>query len=151
MNCLLDKERVIKYPCSPNCHLFGDCLVEFEKQLQNEKIYLEKEALRIAYEKSCQKNNHVVEGASAIHAQEHRHILHILDKQPAADVEVVKHGRWIDRYDGEYVNPLYECSECKESALYEYRVNNRGGYFTVQVLSAHCPNCGAKMDWEEEV
>lgn len=89
MNCLLDKERVIKYPCSSNCHLFGDCLVEFEKQLQNEKIYLEKEALRIAYEKSCQKNNHVVKGASAIHAQEHRHILHILDKQPAADVVAV--------------------------------------------------------------
>lgn len=159
MNCLLDKERVIKYPCSPNCHLFGDCIVEFEKQNTSssqsedkvEKVYIEKEALRIAYEKSYQNDNHVVEGASAIHAQEHRHILHILDKQPAADVEVVKHGRWIDRYDGEYVNPLYECSECKESALYEYRVNNRGGYFTVQVLSAHCPHCGAKMALEEEV
>ena len=49
MNCLLDKEKVVKYPCSPNCHLFGDCLVEFEKQLQNEdkpeKIYVEKESL----------------------------------------------------------------------------------------------------------
>lgn len=57
-----------------------------------------------------------------------------------------RRGRWVDRYGGKYANPLYECSECKESALYEYRVNNLGGYYTVQQLSAHCPNCGAKMD-----
>lgn len=31
---------------------------------------------------------------------------------PSADVEVVKHGRWVDRYGGKYANPLYECSEC---------------------------------------
>lgn len=60
--------------------------------------------------------------------------------------DAVKHGRWVDRYGGKYANPLYDCSECKESALYEYRVNNLGGYYTVQALSAHCPHCGAKME-----
>lgn len=53
--------------------------------------YIEREALRLAYEKSAKNDNHRIEGASAIHAQEHRHILHILDRQPAADVvEVVR-------------------------------------------------------------
>ena len=66
-------------------------------------------------------------------------------RAPAADVEVVKHGRWVDLYGGKYANPLYVCSECKESALYEHRVNALGGYYTVQALSAHCPNCGVKM------
>ena len=31
MKCLIDG-RTVSYPCSPNCHLFGDCVVEFEKQ-----------------------------------------------------------------------------------------------------------------------
>lgn len=60
----------------------------------------------------------------------------------------VKLGRWVDRYGGKYANNLFECSECKESALYELRVSSLGGYYTVQKLSAHCPNCGAKMDLE---
>lgn len=114
MNCLLDKERIVKYPCSPNCHLFGDCLVEFEKQLQNEdkteKIYIEKEALRIAYEKSYQNDNHAVEGASAIHEQEHRHILSILNKQPAADVVCVVRCKDCKHYrHGKYFTDINFC------------------------------------------
>lgn len=55
-------------------------------------------------------------------------------------------GRWIDRYGGKYANPLYECSECKEAALYksEYDMLFREGF--VQVLSNACPHCGAKME-----
>ena len=53
--------------------------------------YIEREAARLAYEKSLANDNHRIEGASAIHRQEHRHILHILEKLPAADVvEVVR-------------------------------------------------------------
>lgn len=61
-------------------------------------------------------------------------------------VEPVKRGRWVDRYGGKYANPLYECSECKEAALYEYRRDNLGHCYTVQALSAVCPHCGAKME-----
>ena len=65
--------------------------------------YIEREALRLAYEKSAKNDNHRIEGASAIHAQEHRHILHILDRQPAADVvEVVR------------------CKDCKYGRLDDY-------------------------------
>lgn len=48
--------------------------------------YIEREAIRLAYERSLKNDKHVIEGASAIHAQEHHHIFHILDKIPAADV-----------------------------------------------------------------
>lgn len=145
MNCLLDKERVVKYPCSPNCHLFGDCIIEFEKQntssSQNEdkveKVYIEKEALRIAYEKSYQNDNHIVNGASAIHAQEHRHILHILDKQPAVDVEVVKHGRWVNMTMA-IVDTVGSCTNCGKEAVWR----SRNKPYSI------CPNCGAKMDLE---
>lgn len=33
MKCLLDKEREVRFPCSKNCHLFGDCVCEFEKEI----------------------------------------------------------------------------------------------------------------------
>ena len=57
----------------------------------DKREYIDREAARLAYEKSLANDNHRIEGASAIHRQEHRHILHILEKLPAADVvEVVR-------------------------------------------------------------
>lgn len=53
-----------------------------------------------------------------------------LDQLPAADVEVVKHGRWILREDG------YHCSNCDIQAIY------------TGVKLNYCPNCGAHMDLE---
>ena len=51
--------------------------------------------------------------------------------QPAADVEPVRHGRWIE--DGDY----QICSNCgEEHAWDEYR-------------ASYCDVCGAKMDLEE--
>lgn len=32
MKCLLDKEREVRFPCSKNCPLFGDCVCGFEKE-----------------------------------------------------------------------------------------------------------------------
>ena len=62
------------------------------------------------------------------------------------EAEPVKHGRWADRYNGEYANPLYECSECKGKALYKAEVDELGKERFVQALSATCPHCRAKMD-----
>lgn len=72
-----------------------------------------------------------------------------INEIPAADVVEVKHGRWVDRYGGKHANPLYECSECKEKALYKIEVNELGKEQLVQTLSATCPNCSAKMDGVE--
>ena len=62
-----------------------------------------------------------------------------------ADVEAVRHGKWIDDFpnsepgshDGceEWYGKVYTCSECGERIMYK---NNC------------CPNCGAKMDKEDE-
>lgn len=47
--------------------------------------------------------------------------------QPAADVVVVRHGKWIQESF-----EFFKCSEC--------------GYLTDYRLSNFCPDCGAKMD-----
>ena len=62
------------------------------------------------------------------------------------EAEPVRHGRWVDRYGGKYANYLYECSECKGKALYNIEVDVLGKENLVQVLSAACPHCRAKMD-----
>lgn len=69
---------------------------------------------------------------------------------PTIEAEPVRNGRWVDRYGGKYVNPLYECSECKKKALYKIEIDGLGKEQIVQALSDVCPNCGAKMDKEEE-
>ena len=52
---------------------------------------------------------------------------------PAADVQSVKHGRWIINSDGYYP----QCSECLKEP------QNRA-------MTDWCPNCGAKMDGGKE-
>lgn len=67
----------------------------------------------------------------------------VIEEAPAADVEPVRHGHYIGtEFDG-YAdgNPVYyewKCSECDcvfEDDEPKYR---------------YCPNCGAKMDKEED-
>lgn len=54
---------------------------------------------------------------------------------PAADVEPVRHGRWVLRHVG--VGHYWECSAChKNPCIY------------VTKDTKFCPNCGAKMDLE---
>lgn len=45
-------------------------------------------------------------------------------------------GEWKDQYQGMYVNQLYKCSVCGETAFHD---DER--WF----LTNFCPNCGAKM------
>lgn len=58
----------------------------------------------------------------------------VIDKKvnSPADIEIVRHGRWIISSDGYY--PY--CSECKQEP--------KGGNMT-----NYCPHCGAKMDGKE--
>lgn len=56
-----------------------------------------------------------------------------------------RRGEWVDRYGGMYANPLYECSECKEAALYKYNYDLLLSIRWVQVMSEYCPHCGANM------
>lgn len=56
---------------------------------------------------------------------------------PAADVAPVRHGRWFFKSPNGWA-----CSQCGEWGL---MIDNRG-----ICKSSYCPNCGAKMDQEEQ-
>lgn len=58
-------------------------------------------------------------------------MLEIIQKQPTADVEEVKHGEWV-----KYKPAHYECSMCGKKV---------GGN-----VSNYCPDCGAKMDGKKQ-
>ena len=61
---------------------------------------------------------------------------------PTADVVEVRHGRWL-RVGQSYIDPnkflCFECSICG------YTLDNH-----IKVEQSYCPNCGARMDGEEE-
>ena len=61
-------------------------------------------------------------------------ILAIVDAQPTADVVEVRHGRWLD-VRGENRSLNWKCSLCTKRTLQK---------------SPYCPNCGARMDKEDE-
>ena len=50
-----------------------------------------------------------------------------------------REGEWKDQYQGMYVNQLYKCSVCGETAFHD----DKRWY-----LTKFCPNCGAKMKGE---
>lgn len=59
----------------------------------------------------------------------------LLDEIPAADVAPAWHGRW-EKCD----NLKPKCSVCGEYHLYAWSDYRKCNY---------CPNCGAKMKWED--
>ena len=73
----------------------------------------------------------------------------IICESPIIDAEPVRHGQWVYDPNGMDFNlGAWVCSECRE------RNNNLGGMRRINpyqfVGSRFCPNCGAKMDLEEE-
>lgn len=75
-------------------------------------------------------------------------VLEYAESLPAVDAVEVVHAKWVDRYGGNYANPLYECSECNEKALYKVEADALGNERIVQALTAGCPHCFARMDGE---
>lgn len=80
-------------------------------------------------------------------------VFRAINNQPAADVAPVRRGHWIPIYASELTgwnpefagcDPIagYKCSRCGNEAIFNCN--------DVFVLSNYCPNCGAKMDKEEE-
>ena len=66
----------------------------------------------------------------------------VLIQAPAADVVEVKHGYWEEWWDDNYLSYCHKCSECGSYPLTKEETMHD------EVLSAYCPNCGAKMDGE---
>ena len=59
-----------------------------------------------------------------------------INRTPAADVEPVRHGRWVNKKGGFF--EFAACSLCGEVAP------------TAGIAPNYCPNCGAKMDLGDE-
>ena len=75
--------------------------------------------------------------------EEHSISLHskMLHEIPTVDAVPVKHGRWIHLEQSEYATISGKCTCCGwEAHYYEDDVANM----------PYCPNCGAKMDLEEQ-
>lgn len=68
-------------------------------------------------------------------------IINVIDQQSATDVQEVKHGCWINKPLSGY--SYCRCSNCRkitEIFVSRYKV----------ATQKYCPNCGAKMDLEED-
>jgi len=62
-----------------------------------------------------------------------------VDKQPSADVQPVRHGHWIhDGLDIPHGVDWMHCSECGKRDKY-----------CPTTMTNYCPNCGARMDGEQ--
>lgn len=61
---------------------------------------------------------------------------------PSADVEPVKHGRWIPCKYGDY--HWHRCSACGVADKYIETISSRG--IDLESVRNYCPNCGARMD-----
>lgn len=73
-------------------------------------------------------------------AKAYREIFALLEAVPAEDVQEVRHGRWKEQEAD--MDTIYECSVCGEP------------FVTLEGTPAdnlwhYCPNCGTKMDKEE--
>lgn len=64
----------------------------------------------------------------------------IIDQQPTADVQEVKHGHWTFRYEGTYKRSKCYCSVCGKS----------NGIAGRNQMRPYCPWCGAK-NLEEKI
>ena len=67
-----------------------------------------------------------------------QHARSIVETAETADVQEVRHGRWISN-ELTWYRLAYYCSEC--GWVDEYAFNERHKY---------CPNCGTKMDSDEK-
>lgn len=67
----------------------------------------------------------------------YKDLYEFIESQPTADVVEVKHGEWTKK-----VSDMWHCSLCLHPALLNGCEED--------VLSNHCPFCGAKMDGEKK-
>ena len=60
-----------------------------------------------------------------------------INEMPTVDAVEVRHGRWIPKQDGFWQKQILICSICGSRNALGYEFN-------------YCPNCGAKMDGDDD-
>lgn len=73
-------------------------------------------------------------------------LVDIMAEIPAADVQEVRHGRWL-RENARPRSSIFLCSVCKAKAY--FIVGNHKRTPPASISYKFCPNCGARMDGEE--
>lgn len=68
-------------------------------------------------------------------ACEHQDDMDLIDDMPAADVQPVRHGRWIPQGDD-----MWLCSNCKENIIFSMHESDR------TEKQRYCCKCGARME-----
>lgn len=101
-----------------------------------EKEYIERDSLigKLIEMKYCSTSSKIDFGD----------VIRLINSEPTADVQEVRHGKWEDNAEDVYWGNHFtrkHCSECGNKP--EYR-EGKNSY----VLSNYCRNCGAKMDKE---
>lgn len=72
-------------------------------------------------------------------------VFRAINRQAAADVATVVHGRWICEWDTDLGITTVICSRCKDAREVRGCYVSTGGEGMYDE-DAYCPNCGAKMD-----
>ena len=113
------------------------------------KEYIEREALQKAI--NTEISEHAEDAKESLYERGYNNGLMmayaLLLNAPAADVEEVRHGRWVEkkRWSMGKWHKWLECSKCGhvdyDLDMYEDMPFTGPGNY--------CPNCGAKMDKEE--
>ena len=67
----------------------------------------------------------------------------VIETMPAIDAEPVRHGRWKAANRRGTLCDTYVCSECGNMVM------QAEGY-TYSCTCNYCPNCGARMDGEDD-
>lgn len=97
------------------------------------------ELIKVIEENQRNTEHHKDGRGKQIHVSEHRHFIKMVYEQPTADVQEVRHGRWVEKEyytDGEKSIGMV-CCHCGAN-----QVAGLG-------LAKYCYMCGAKMDGEE--
>lgn len=97
--------------------------------------YIERERLQEAFNADLQHLQSIDEHTVNL-------VLIEIDEAPAADVAEVKRGKWIKSHWRNSVS----CANCSICRFEAYHYDFQG----VQKTYNYCPNCGAKMDGDEE-
>ncbi len=100
--------------------------------------YVDRESIKLEVRRYLMPNVDFDGTVSVENAE--RYFLKLLDDEPTADVEEVRHGFWEEYWDDNYLSWSHKCSKCGAFPL------TKDGTMHDEVLSAYCPHCGARMD-----